>query len=126
MLSSHLTEGSVWYKQSVMLSLSGLLLNLGAIWRLCLAFNTWAPTTHHSTEPLLVPFAEAFLDRTGQSSAFRVPFSASVLVSRARIIEEMDQQTPQPNVAVAACSMARLALLSRDKTTEDLKLRTSL
>lgn len=70
-------------------------------------------------------------DRTEQSSAFRVPFSASMLISRARITEEMDQPAPQPHFTVAACSVAGLALLNRDKTAwgpqgENLSLTASL
>ncbi|XP_056356827.1 MARVEL domain-containing protein 3 isoform X2 [Oenanthe melanoleuca] len=61
---------------------------------------------------ILMPFWTG-QDRTGQSRAFRVPFSASMLISRARITEKMDQQTPQ---LTSACSVAGLALLSRDKT----------
>lgn len=48
-------------------------------------------------------------DRTGQSSAFRVPFSASVLLSRARITEEMDQRTPQPHCSCVQCGRACIA-----------------
>lgn len=48
-------------------------------------------------------------DRTGQSSAFRVPFSASVLLSRARITEEMDQRTPQPRCSCVQCGRACIA-----------------
>lgn len=59
--------------------------------------------------------------RTGQSSAFRVPVSASMLISRARITEEVDQQPPQPHLAVAACSVGGLALLSRDKIARGLQ-----
>lgn len=98
----------LWYEQSVMLPPCACSL----FWGQCggsLTFITWAPTTPGSIQVLWVPFAEAFPDRTGQSSAFIVPFSASMLISRARITEEMDQQTPQPHCGCMQCGRACIA-----------------
>lgn len=54
-------------------------------------------------------------DRTDRAVPLEYLSSVSKLISRARIIEEMDQPTRQPNSIVTAWSMAGLALLIMDK-----------
>lgn len=94
----------------------GMFLVLGATWSSLLPLppGPQLPTTQYNLYGFLLRLSGQ--DRTEQSSAFRVPFSASMLISRARITEEMDQPAPQPHFTVAACSVAGLALLNRDKT----------
>lgn len=88
----------------------GLFLALGATCGLSLTLSTWAPVTHRSIYPLWVPFTETFMDRTEQCLQ-------STLLSKYAYQQSQNywRDGPAASLAVAACSVGRLALLSRDK-----------